>query len=200
MTIFVFLVVVIIIITYKYTQTPIQVAKQPIKVKSRPPIIRIRIFDDILSPKILRSRPDCLFLFGDNEDQAGTGGQAVIRHEPNAIGIVTKRRPFMNEDAFYDDNDFETNISAIDQSFDTLRKRVEQSSGEYKFIFIPKDGLGTGLSELPQRAPKTFIYILGLIYDLVKEYDPSSLDSNVGVWISEQETICKTIKQKRISI
>ena len=168
--------------------------------KPKPPVIRIRIFDEHYTPKALQARPECLFLFGDNEDHAGTRGQAVIRHEPNAIGIVTKRRPFMNEDSFYDDDDYEANQSAIDESFEMLRKRIESSGMEYKFIFIPHDGLGTGLAQLPQRAPKTFVYLLGLLYDLASEYDPKSLEESVGAWIQSQMQVASSVKKKRITV
>ncbi len=164
------------------------------------PIIRIRIFNETYNAKTLRARPDCLFLFGDNEDHAGTRGQAIIRHEPNAVGIVTKRRPFMNEDSFYDDEDYESNTAAIDESFEVLRKRIEASGMEYKFIFIPKDGLGTGLAQLPQRAPKTFVYILSLLYDLASEYDPASLEGDLGNWIQAQTQLASASKRKRINV
>ena len=168
------------------------------KSKPKPPTIRVRIFDQHYSAGVLQARSNSLFLFGDNEDHAGTRGQAVIRHEPNAVGIVTKRRPFMNEDSFYDDSDYETNVAAIDESFEALRKRIESSGMIYKCIYIPKDGLGTGLAQLPQRAPKTFVYILSLLYDLTSEYDPKALEGEVGAWIQNQQQIASKSKSKRL--
>ena len=204
MGILVFVVLVIIIVTYKLYMSS---GKEKISntlddqiQKPKEPVIRIRIFDEQYSAKTLRARPDCLFLFGDNEDKAGTRGQAVIRHEPNAVGIVTKRRPFMNEDSFYDDEEYESNIEAINDSFENLRKKLESSGMEYKFIFIPRDGLGTGLAQLPSRAPKTFVYILSLLYDLASEYDPLSLEDRVGEWIQQQTRLASEIKRKRINV
>jgi hypothetical protein len=196
-----FIVLVILIIIYrlymKKSNEPIRSEPQD---KPQSPVIRIRIFKETYNTKTLRARPDCLFLFGDNEDKAGTRGQAVIRHEPNAVGIVTKRHPFMNEDSFYDDEDYDANASAIDESFENLRKKIEASGMEYKFIFIPKDGLGTGLAQLPQRAPKTFVYILSLLYDLISEYDPTALESDVGSWIQSQQQLAASVKRKRINV
>lgn len=103
----------------------------------------------------------------------------------------------MNEDSFYDDDDYEANVASIDESFENLRKRIEASGMEYKFIFIPRDGLGTGLAQLPQRAPKTFVYILSLIYDLASEYDPATLDGPLGEWIQQQTRLAR---QKRINV
>jgi hypothetical protein len=203
MGIIVFAIVVILIVTYKlYMRSGKEKIDNDVnnldeKQKSKDPIIRIRIFDDQYTAKALRARPECLFLFGDNEDRAGTRGQACIRHEPNAVGITTKRRPFMNEDSFYDDDDYEANVASIDESFENLRKRIEASGMEYKFIFIPRDGLGTGLAQLPQRAPKTFVYILSLIYDLASEYDPATLDGPLGEWIQQQTRLAR---QKRINV
>jgi len=201
MSLLAFIVLVILIIIYRlYMKKSDETIIIEPPDKKRSPLIRIRIFKENYNAKTLRARSDCLFLFSDNEDKASTRGQAVIRHEPNAVGIVTKRHPFMNEDSFYDDEDYSNNIAAIDESFENLRKKIEASGMEYKFIFIPKDGLGTGLAQLPQRAPKTFVYILSLLYDLTNEYDPSALDSDVGSWIQAQMQIAKSVKRKRINV
>jgi hypothetical protein len=47
-----------------------------------------------LTRKDLRRRPDIIFLFRDNLEQRGFGGQAkAMRGEPNAIGIPTDKKP-----------------------------------------------------------------------------------------------------------
>ena len=51
---------------------------------------QIKIFKRFWNPKIVRSQPECLFIFGDNDIQKGKRGQAIIRDEPNAIGIPTR--------------------------------------------------------------------------------------------------------------
>ena len=161
--------------------------------------VKVRIFSNQYSHGTLKARKDCLFLYGDNEDHAGRNGQAIIRDEPNTAGIVTKRRPYMNEDSFYDDNDYESNIASIDNSFDDAVKRINQNSS-YKFVMIPVAGLGTGLAQLPSRSPKTFLYILQKLYDLTFLLDPDSLNDSVGEWIQKQTQIVKNVPKKRITV
>ena len=101
----------------------------------------------------LRVNPDKIFLFGDNLMQTGFGGQArEMRGEPNAIGIPTKKRPDNMVDSFFTDREYHSNIEAIKKAFDSIPKG--------KDIVIPKAGLGTGLARLPERAPKTYEYLL----------------------------------------
>lgn len=109
----------------------------------------------------LRSEPDTLFLFGDNLEGVGYGGQAgAMRGEPNAIGIPTKRKASHTEDAYFTDNDLMEAIFYIDIAFDSIPKNAK--------VVIPEDGLGTGLAELPTRAPSILKYIEEKIQDLHK--------------------------------
>lgn len=105
----------------------------------------------------VRANPDKTFLFGDNLEQRGYGGQAAaMRAEPNAVGIPTKKKPSMGTDAFFTDAEFEQNKAAIDRAFATLAETVTDSS---RAIVIPSDGLGTGRAQMQKRAPKTFAYL-----------------------------------------
>lgn len=100
----------------------------------------------------LRNNPDVYFLFGDNTVRQGMGGQAgAMRGEPNAIGIATKMTPTSGSNAFFSDDDLEANCRIIAKDF----RKAFQMRDQGHMIVIPADGLGTGLSELPQRAPKT---------------------------------------------
>jgi hypothetical protein len=101
--------------------------------------------------------PDKIFLFGDNLERRGFGGQAAaMRGEPNAIGIPTKKSPSYADGAFFTDNEFERNRAAIDLAFARLAEAVSNSNG---VVVIPSDGLGTGRAELTKRAPRTFAYL-----------------------------------------
>ena len=88
------------------------------------------------------------YLFGDNEAGTGKGGQAVIRGLPNAFGIPTKRSP----SEYWSDETFEDNCRAIDAAWLTIPT-------DRPWV-ISHEGLGTGLSELPTRAPRTYQYLL----------------------------------------
>lgn len=100
-----------------------------------------------------------LFVFGDNEERSGRGGQAIIREEKNAIGIATKAS--IRE--FWSDKHLDMNKQSIDADI----QRVEdyfKGDPYFKAICFPKGGLGTGLSNLHIEAPKTFLYLCEALF------------------------------------
>lgn len=111
----------------------------------------------------LENNQDILYLFGDNKLRKGMGGQAKeMRGEPNACGVATKLSPTSGSNAFFSDDDFEGNCDSIDH--DLIRAFDHLKAGG--LVVIPTDGLGTGLSELPQRAPQTNAYLVSRLEDL----------------------------------
>lgn len=118
----------------------------------------------------IRRNPHKLFLFGDNLQRRGLGGQArEMRGEPNAIGIPTKKRPARTPDAYFTDEEFDANRAAIDRAFLEMVERLLASVGP-SILVIPSAGLGTGRAELKQRAPRTFAYLENRLRELA---DPS---------------------------
>ena len=100
----------------------------------------------------VKANPNKIYVFGDNTKRVGTGGQAQIRNNPNAMGIATKLAPSMDETAFMTDKDLDKNKSIID-------KDISKIKSTRKTIVFPKDGLGTGLAKLKEKAPKTYQYL-----------------------------------------
>lgn len=114
----------------------------------------------------LRNNPDVLYVFGDNVDRVGLGGQAGhMRGEPNAYGVATKWVPSMHKSAFFDDADYDRIAKIIDTDFESLFKAALKG----KTIIIPADGLGTGLSEMPTRCPKLYQLVRNNI-EILKQY------------------------------
>ena len=100
----------------------------------------------------LRRNPNAIYLFGDNEARTGLGGQArEMRAEPNAFGIATKKSPY----EFWSDKTFENNKLVINADFERLARRCSVNT----IVVIPSDGIGTGLADLQNRAPKTWQYL-----------------------------------------
>lgn len=98
----------------------------------------------------LRSNPDKVYVFGDNVIRQGLGGQAKeMRGEPNAIGVVTKWAPDMRERSFFRDDEPRCRDLVTD---DMAKVYAMLMLG--KTVVVPEDGIGTGLSQLPTRAPK----------------------------------------------
>lgn len=104
----------------------------------------------------LQANPGVLYLFGDNQERVGLGGQAKeMRGEPNAVGVATKKRPTNEDSAFFTDDEFSANQISIYDDLEPVREHL-LSGGT---VVIPLDGLGTGLSDMPNRCPQTFAYL-----------------------------------------
>ena len=113
-----------------------------------------------ITREYVQAHPEFLFLFGDNLQQQGYGGQAkAMRGEPNAVGIPTKKKPTMDDDAFFTDEELEENKAHIDDAIMEILKKKPDFDRKKHTIIIPAAGLGTGLAQLPERAPKTYAYI-----------------------------------------
>lgn len=106
---------------------------------------------------LCKKNMDKLFIFGDNELRSGMGGQAIIREQVNSMGICTKKAPGMSDMDFFTDDEYIKNCKIIDEDIDNIERYMEEN--EYKTLILPKFGLGTGLSQMPQRCPKTFLYL-----------------------------------------
>lgn len=112
-------------------------------------------FSGFLTPELCRQHPNAIFLFGDNRVRCGMAGQAQIRNEPNAYGIPTKRSPSMHNFAFFADGDA-GDLKALSTAI-----IIAQVLASKLDVIVPvnPDGtvsLGTGLSELPTRAPSLY--------------------------------------------
>ena len=105
-----------------------------------------------LSVELCRAQPKTVFVFGDNLRRRGRAGQAVIRGEPNAYGIPTKRWPSMDPAAFFSDEDAAELRPIYYNAQAYLLGRIHNGHA----IAWPEDRLGTGLAQLPKRAPAVF--------------------------------------------
>ena len=104
----------------------------------------------------IQANRDIYYVFGDNEQRKGTGGQAKpCRGEPNCIGIRTKRAPNTHPSAYWTDETLESNIDMINEDF----ANVEGFLQEGFTVIFPADGVGTGLANLIINAPKTLKHI-----------------------------------------
>jgi len=120
----------------------------------------------------LQANPNVIYLFGDNQLRIGLGGQAKeMRGEHNAVGICTKMSP----SEFMSDDQLDFNKSIIDYDFKRIKQKTVKVAGFWNYmmgrniVVVPIDGLGTGLAELPTRAPKTYAYLCEKLEQL-KDY------------------------------
>lgn len=110
----------------------------------------------IITRAEVRSNPKTLYLFGDNDQRKGLGGQAKeMRGEPNTVGVSTKKYPSNNESSFKTDNELENNKKIITE--DINKVIAEWNTGKYNKVSVPQ--IGVGLAALPTRAPKTYAFL-----------------------------------------
>jgi len=114
------------------------------------------LFQNLIERRDLTQHPDRLYLFGDNEARTGRGGQAgACRGFTNAVGVATKRVPERTDSAYWTDADYDRVIAIIDRDLAPAFDHVRQGGT----VVCPASGLGTGLAELPSRAPRVFAYL-----------------------------------------
>jgi hypothetical protein len=112
-------------------------------------------YQKFITRQDLKDNPDTLYVFGDNLERVGLGGQAAeMRGEPNAVGIPTKRSPGMEEEDFFDNSVecFREFLAAIQPELMLLMTW----DGD---IVWPEDGIGTGLAELRKRSKRVWKFI-----------------------------------------
>lgn len=129
--------------------------------------IKYTVCFEYYTPELCKANPNKLWVFGDNLLKTGKGGQAIIRDEPNALGIPTKVYPSQVPDSFFSDDPVTLNYLKhfYDEVFDELVEYSDYSST----IVFPAQGLGTGLSEMPERAPLLLAFLDGKISELLGE-------------------------------
>ena len=118
---------------------------------------KIKIFNGFWTKEDTRKNKNWLFVFGDNDVEKGKGGQAIIRKEPNAVGIPTKKYPSYNKSAYYTDDELEENKKKIDIGVNKVLRMF--LNNDYDYLILPRDGFGTGLANLPKGAPLTYKHI-----------------------------------------
>ena len=113
----------------------------------------------------IQANPNILYIFGDNLERVGYGGQAKeMRGEPNSFGIATKRKAAHGTtDCYFYDPELDVQ-KIIDDEFERLYEAV--SENDYYGIVVPLDGIGTGLSKLPEYAPRLLKRINFLLSEL----------------------------------
>jgi len=109
--------------------------------------------------------PNSLYVFGDNMIRDGYGGQAhAARNCTNVVGIPTlwaPGRPFTDADA---DNPLIQIRIAV--GFSEMLCHL----GEGRMVYWPKDGVGTGIANLKENAPRVWDFIQDAFNDLWEEF------------------------------
>lgn len=119
----------------------------------------------IITRADLRANREALYLFGDNLERRGLGGQArEMRGEPNAVGVATKKRPSRNPEDYYTDDEFAQNMVQIRRDLRLPLLRLRAGG----VVVCPLDGLGTGRAGLHRHAPRTFGALSSLLEEMAE--------------------------------
>lgn len=112
----------------------------------------IYLYTGLYSRQLCQQHPDLLWVFGDNAGRVGNGGQAVIRPEPNAFGVATKRS--VSE---YMADGVPRDMTTIGTDLANLEVQLARKHSVVLPVFnYGATTLGTGLAELPMRAPTLY--------------------------------------------
>lgn len=142
----------------------------------------VRKTAEIITREELKKNPTVMYLFGDNDQRQGLGGQAKeMRGEDNAFGISTKKRPSNSPDAFKSDEELDENKKIITEDVDKILEVWR--SGEYTSVVIPP--IGVGLAKLQEKAPQTWAYLQMELRRLEKEIESFQPLTGAGTFIRD---------------
>lgn len=117
--------------------------------------MNIEVFIGKWYPSIILENPKKFFIFGDNDQRFGKGGQACIRDCFNTQGIRTKKAPFLNDkNAYYKDLEYSDNILKIERDI----QKIKTIAKNYTIVFS-ENGYGNGFAKLEEKAPATYSYL-----------------------------------------
>ncbi len=140
---------------------------------------RVILFSGWLSSKLCEDNPELTFIFGDNLLRIGMGGQAIIRNQPNAMGIATKRKPAMTPRSFFDE-DSDDDLDAVLKDIGAVWHLLKQ--GKTVVIPVTEDGdvsLGLERAKLPEKAPSIYRAITTHVEEMVNAYGSSEIVTRI---------------------
>ena len=108
------------------------------------------ITQKVISLSDLQRNPATFYVFGDNLEAKGAGGQVKdIRGEPNAIGWITKKKATHKVGSYLTNKDLEVFIQHQALTIRTIETLLERG----RVVVFPEDRLGSGLAKLEESSP-----------------------------------------------
>lgn len=136
---------------------------------------KVILFTGWYTRELCQEHRDKFFVFGDNTKRFGMGGQAIIRNQPNSIGIATKVLPAMSEESFFSDS-IPSDMVVVLNDIEKVWELLDQG----KTVVIPvneigKPTLGLERAELPKRAPMIYQAICRHVSEMDEAYGTGEL-------------------------
>lgn len=114
----------------------------------------VYVCNAMFNPMLCQKHPEYLFVFGDNTDRTGFGGQACIRNCENSFGIRTKKFPNTSPTSYFTDRDYLWFQKLIDDDIYNLLQLNRK-----KAVILAAGGYGTERAKLCEKAPKCYKYL-----------------------------------------
>lgn len=119
-------------------------------------------YEENYSPSLLQQYRDEIFVFEDTMQGKGKTGYAVVRAEPNAFGIPTKRLATKSANSFFSDQPDE-----VEAMVKALRELYRAGAG--KTLVFPLDGFGVA-GKLEEKSPEAWSKLQSILKDHFKAY------------------------------
>jgi hypothetical protein len=137
--------------------------------------VGVILFGGDYSVELCRQHPTVAFVFGDNLQRRGKAGQAIIRSEPNAVGVATKRLPSMHPTAFFRDGEPYA-LQAVLTDIGKVQRWLHRG----RDVVIPvlatgKVSLGCGRAKLDTLAPTLYGTIQRNVEEMIAAYGEKRL-------------------------
>lgn len=126
---------------------------------------------DVYTIEDCQENTNYLYVFGDNAERIGSGGQAQIRGCINTIGIATKKSIM----EFMTDAEYANNQAIINRDIEAIKTKMKFPG--YIAIIFPTSGLGWGRADIQNHCPKTALY---LCKRLMEEFNYNNLEDLVN--------------------
>jgi len=117
----------------------------------------------------IQNAPDnFVFIFGDNLEKAGYGGQAAVARSfvicGKAFGIPTKRKPMNTPDSFFSDGEDEAQAIA-----EAMAEIMMMALDGKHVVFFP--GIGEGYARMAEKSPNLLRTIKTFIDEMCKRFE-----------------------------
>lgn len=127
-----------------------------------------KISTQIITRETVRKNPDKIFIFGDNYERVGNGGQAAAcRDEPNTIGLATKHTPGGDDAAYFE----ETPEDLLTFCYEVIAVEADAKEELKKGKTVMwLEGIGMGLAGLGGKP--IYVFLINQLKEELRNYKP----------------------------
>lgn len=130
----------------------------------------IKIFKGDWDRSDIEAHSDMFFIYSGDEEETHIDGQACIRGEPNCMSIPSKKCGGDEKWTYYNDKELEENKIVIKRAVDNIVSTLIRTKNQWNGAVLPEIGIGNNPNDgdLPNKAPKTYEYMITEIHRLIK--------------------------------